>query len=81
MQKILLLLWQSTICQSTVTIIYDIKKFYRENYFREKTNGNINESDAANYRIDNSKTATKYLKLIWNTSVDNNILDAETALS
>ena len=64
-----------------MTIIYDIKKFYRENYFREKTNGNINESDAANYRIDNSKTATKYLKLIWNMSVDNNILDTETALS
>ena len=80
MQKILLLLWQSTICQSTVTIIYDIKKFYRENYYREKTNGNINESDAANYRID-SKTTTKNPKLIWNTSVDNNILDAETALS
>lgn len=44
-------------------------------------NGNINENDAANYKIDNSKTATKYLKLIWNTSVSNNTLDTEIAVS
>ena len=50
-------------------------------YYREKMNGNINENDAANYKIDNSKTATKYLKLIWNTSVSNNTLDTEIAVS
>ena len=51
------------------------------NYYREKMNGNINENDAANCRKDNSKTVTKYLKLIWNTSVDNNTLETETAVS
>ena len=51
------------------------------NYYREKMNGNINENDAANCRIDNSKTVTKYLKLIWNTSVSNNTLDTEIAVS
>ena len=51
-------------------------------YYRDKTNDDANENNAANKRINNIETITsKYLeyktKLIGSTPNDNNTLDAE----
>ena len=55
------------------------------NYYRDEINGDANENNGANNRINNNKTITSKsfeykTKLIGSTPNDNNILDAEVVV-
>ena len=61
---------------------YSMKSGNLWNYYRDEVNDDQNENDNANNRVNTSKTiASKSLeyetKLIWSTSNNDNILDAE----
>ena len=59
---------------------------YSDNYYRHEVIDDANENDSANNRIKNNKTLTSKsfeykTKLIGSTLNNNNILDAEAAVS
>ena len=61
---------------------YSMKSGNLWNYYRDEVNDDQNENDNANNRVNTSKTiVSKSLeyetKLIWSTSNNDNILDAE----